>query len=68
MARRGDDVNSAGSQFFITTAPSPSLNQQYTIFGEVVKGQEIVDGIPLRDPDTATTPGEQIVKITIAEQ
>ncbi len=68
MARRGDDVNSGGSQFFITTAPYPSLNQQYTIFGEVVKGQEIVDGIPLRDPDTATAPGEQIVKITITEQ
>jgi peptidylprolyl isomerase len=60
--------NSAGSQFFITTAPYPSLNQQYTVFGEVTKGQEIVDGIPLRDPGTATTPGEQIVKITIAEQ
>jgi peptidylprolyl isomerase len=68
MARRGDDINSAGSQFFITTAPYPSLNQQYTIFGEVVKGQEIVDGIPLRDPDSATAPGEQIVKITITEQ
>lgn len=63
--------NSAGSQFFITTAPYPSLNQQYTIFGEVVNGQDIVDGIPLRDPDgnpPPTTPGEQIVKITINEQ
>jgi peptidylprolyl isomerase len=68
MARPGNDINGNGSQFFITTAPYPSLNQQYTIFGEVVKGQEIVDGIPLRDPDTATTPGEQIVKITITEQ
>jgi peptidylprolyl isomerase len=68
MARRGDDVNSAGSQFFITTAPYPSLNQQYTIFGEVVKGQEIADGIPLRDPEAAPPPGEQIVKITITEQ
>jgi peptidylprolyl isomerase len=68
MARRGDDVNSAGSQFFITTAPATNLNNQYTIFGEVLKGQEIVDGIPLRDPGTATTPGEPIVKITITEQ
>jgi hypothetical protein len=33
-----------------------------------VKGQEIVDGIPLRDPESATAPGEQIVKITITEQ
>jgi peptidylprolyl isomerase len=68
MARPGNDVNGNGSQFFITTAPYPSLNQQYTIFGEVVKGQEIADGIPLRDPASATTPGEQIVKITITEQ
>jgi peptidylprolyl isomerase len=68
MARRGDDINSAGSQFFITTAPAESLNNQYTVFGEVVKGQEIADGIPLRDPASATAPGEQIVKITITEQ
>jgi peptidylprolyl isomerase len=65
---RSSDPNSAGSQFFITTAPAPHLNEQYTIFGEVIKGQDIVDGIPLRDPDTATTPGEPIVKITIAEK
>ncbi len=61
--------NSNGSQFFITTAPAPYLNQKYTVFGEVQQGQEIVNGIPLRDPDqNPTTPGEQIVKITIAEQ
>lgn len=67
MARPGNDVNGNGSQFFITTAPYPSLNSQYTIFGEVIKGQEIVDAIPLRDPGTATTPGETIEKITITE-
>jgi peptidylprolyl isomerase len=66
---RANDPNSAGSQFFITTAPAPFLNQKYTIFGEVTQGQEIVNGIPLRDPEqNPTTPGEQIVKITIAEQ
>jgi peptidylprolyl isomerase len=60
--------NSNGSQFFITTAPATYLNKQYTIFGEVIKGQEIVNGIPLRDPEqNPTTPGEQIVKITISE-
>jgi peptidylprolyl isomerase len=69
MARPGNDTNGNGSQFFITTAPAPSLNQQYTIFGEAVQGQEIVDGIPLRDPQqNPTTPGEQIVQITITEQ
>ena len=69
MARPGNDGNGNGSQFFITTAATPSLNQQYTVFGEVTQGQEIVDGIPLRDPDqNPTTPGEKIVKISIVEQ
>lgn len=61
--------NSNGSQFFITTAAAPHLNNQYTVFGEVTAGQDIVDGIPLRNPDeNPTTPGETIEKITIAEQ
>lgn len=61
--------NSAGSQFFITTAPAPHLNGQYTIFGEVIQGQEIVDGIPLRNPDeNPTEPGEQMLRVTITEQ
>jgi peptidylprolyl isomerase len=65
---RASDPNSAGSQFFITTAPAPNLDGQYTIFGEVVQGQEVVDGIPLRDPDqNPTTPGEQMLKIMISE-
>lgn len=65
---RASDPDSAGSQFFITTAPAPSLNEQYTAFGEVIEGQEIVDNIPLRDPNTATEPGEKIVTITIEEE
>jgi peptidylprolyl isomerase len=67
MARRGDDINSAGSQFFITTAPAPHLNGQYTIFGEVIQGQDVVNDIPLRDPMTATEPGEEIISITIED-
>jgi peptidylprolyl isomerase len=60
--------NSAGSQFFITTAAAPWLDGQYTIFGEVTEGQDIVDNIPLRDPDqNPGAPGEQIVKIAINE-
>ncbi|WP_322489983.1 peptidylprolyl isomerase [Chloroflexus sp.] len=67
---RSSDPNSAGSQFFITTAPAPWLNEQYTIFGRVIQGQEIVDGIPLRDPSNPadlTRPGETILGITITE-
>jgi peptidylprolyl isomerase len=61
--------NSGGSQFFVTTGPYPGGNGKYTIFGEVTQGQDIVNGIPLRDPQqNPTTPGEQIVKITIDEK
>ena len=42
---RGADINSAGSQFFIMLGDAPWLDGQYTIFGEVVSGQEVVDKI-----------------------
>jgi peptidylprolyl isomerase len=68
MANTGQP-NSGGSQFFVTTAPADYLDGKYTIFGEVTQGQDIVNGIPLRDPEqNPTAPGEQIVKVTIAEQ
>lgn len=68
---RSNDPDSAGSQFFITTAPAPHLNESYTIFGRVIAGQEVVNGIPLRDPQNPAdlaTPGETILGITISEQ
>ena len=45
-AARSSDPNSASSQFFIMVAPSyPSLDGQYTVFGKVVKGMDVVDRI-----------------------
>ena len=42
---RSQDVNSGSSQFFITLTDTPNLDGQYTIFGEVVSGQDVVDKI-----------------------
>jgi cyclophilin family peptidyl-prolyl cis-trans isomerase len=67
MANRGRDTN--GSQFFITFVPRPDLNGGYTIFGQVVEGMEVVNGITLRDPDqNPTFKGDAIETITITEQ
>jgi peptidylprolyl isomerase len=46
---RSSDPNSANSQFFIMFAPAPSLDGQYTIFGEVVSGMDVVDQIKKGD-------------------
>jgi dolichyl-diphosphooligosaccharide--protein glycosyltransferase len=42
---RGQDINSAGSQFFIVIGDAPWLDGQYTIFGEVIEGKDVVDKI-----------------------
>ncbi len=43
MANSGPGTN--GSQFFITLKETPWLNGKHTIFGEIVKGQEIIDSL-----------------------
>ena len=47
MANAGPDTN--GSQFFIVLKDQPTLAKNYTIFGEVVSGMDIVDKIVIGD-------------------
>jgi len=67
MANAGRDTN--GSQFFITFAPVERLNGGYTIFGQVISGMDVVEGIRLRDPDeNPDYLGDAIASVTITEK
>jgi len=46
---RSQDPDSAGSQFYITLAPAPHLDGQYTVFGRVTSGMNVVDTIRVGD-------------------
>jgi peptidyl-prolyl cis-trans isomerase B (cyclophilin B) len=51
---RSSAPDSASSQFFVVLKDYPSLDRQYTVFGEVVKGMDVVDRIAASsDPDPA---------------
>jgi cyclophilin family peptidyl-prolyl cis-trans isomerase len=46
---RSQAVDSAGSQFYICFEPQPHLDGNYTVFGKVVSGMEVVDTIEVGD-------------------
>ncbi|HWR96967.1 MAG TPA: peptidylprolyl isomerase [Candidatus Methanoperedens sp.] len=65
---RTNNPNSAGSQFFIMVAASSHLDGQYSIFGEVVEGMDVVNKIVSTPRDRGDKPLERIdmteVKVT----
>lgn len=68
---RSANPDSAGSQFFICVADAPHLNKQYTVFGEVVKGLDVVDKIVSQKRDRRDNPLEKIdmkIKILLPEE
>jgi len=64
---RAQDMNSAGSQFFIMHKDSPHLDGSYAAFGKVTKGMEVVDEIASAQTSFGDRPVEdqRIKKVTI---
>src|ERR1700742_4125727 len=69
MARRGDSVDTANSQFFFMFADGSSLNGQYTVIGEVVSGMDVIDKLKKAPPGsqsgTVTDP-DKMGKVQVA--
>lgn len=65
---RSMSPNSANAQFFIMLAPAPHLDGQYTAWGQVIDGMDLIDNIKKgdsRNNGTVTDP-DTIVKMSIA--
>jgi peptidylprolyl isomerase len=69
MARRGDSVDSANSQFFFMFGDAASLNGQYTVVGEVVSGMDVVDKLKKAPPGSRggeVSDPDKMIKVQVA--
>ena len=66
---RSSDPDSAGSQFFIVTSDSTFLDRQYTVFGQVTDGIDVVDKIVNlpRDDNDCPLQEAKMLQVTISE-
>jgi peptidyl-prolyl cis-trans isomerase B (cyclophilin B) len=65
--RRPSSMDSAGTQFFVCVQPQPSLAGQYTVFGEVVSGIEVVEQISATPADGDKAKERVEMKVTIRD-
>ena len=57
---RANDPNSGGSQFFICAADAPHLNGKYTVFGQLIKGDQILEQIVNLPRDARDNPTRRV--------
>ncbi|HJM89430.1 MAG TPA: peptidylprolyl isomerase [Dehalococcoidia bacterium] len=57
----------SGSQFFITLAATPFLEGDFTVFGQVIEGLDVLQQITVREPGPDALPASRIIDIEIVE-
>ncbi|MDI6858196.1 MAG: peptidylprolyl isomerase [Dehalococcoidia bacterium] len=67
MSSGGRGTPVSGSQFFIVFEEAPELDGQYTIFGEVTSGLDVLESLTPHNPQRDATPGDKILEIVIQE-